>query len=255
MIKMKIVNNLSKIRKIMKNQKKVKRRTNRIVKRVSKLEHKVEELSKNKDKKLIKVDIERISVRLIICVLAMVLFYIPHENGFDPKLKLKLTLFFVASVVLYKLIKSILKIDKKKHCIILLFYMFYITGWISIFCILGEIILKLGHNIPVKYNIFNYTEHYMPLLIMISSVGSVFLPPKQMRYDEEIFRKIVFINKQLLLAITISAFFYFNLTPENISNGLIMGCLFSIYPLTFMYNFFEFWNIKKDKKEEIYCLR
>lgn len=251
MIKMKIVNNLSKTKKIMKNQKKLKRRTNRIVKRVSKLEHKVEELSKNKDKKLINVDIEIISVRLIICVLALVLFYIPHENGFDWNFKLELTLFFVASVVLYILMRSIVKIDKKTHVIFLLFYMFYITSWVSIFYVLGEIILKLGHNIPVKYNIFNYTEHYMPLLIMISSVGSVLLFPKQMRYDEEIVRKIVFINKQFLLAITISAFFYFNLTPENISNRLIMGCLFSIYPLTFMYNFFEFWNIKKDKKEEI----
>lgn len=248
---MKIVNCLSKTRKIMKNQKKLKRRTNRIVKRVSELEHKVEKLSKNKDKKLIKVDIEIISVRLIICVLAMVLFYIPHENGFDLKFKLKLTLFFGVSLVLYILMRSIVKIDKKTHVIFLLFYMFYITSWVSIFYILGEIILKLGHNIPEKYNILGYTNYYISLLVLISSVIATFLLPKQTRCDEIMLKKILFINKQVLLLVTILAFFSFKLDLESISNKLIMTALFSIYPLTFMYNFFEFLNIKKDKKEEI----
>ena len=116
--------------------------------------------------------------------------------------------------------------------------------------ILVEITFKLKQTIPDKYNILNY-PNYMLLVIVIATLLTILVSPKQMRYDEIILKKILFINKQLLLLITIFAFFSINLTPESISKRLIMAVLFSIYPLTFMYNFFEFWNIKKDKKEEI----
>ncbi len=247
---MKIVNNLSKTKKIMKNQKKLKRRTNRIVKRVSKLEHKVEELSKNKDKKLIRVDIEIISVRLIICILAMVLFYIPHANGFEWEFKLKVTVFFMVFAILYLNLCNMLSNNIKNIFLISLYYLLFVVGLISIMVILVEITFKLKQTIPDKYNILNY-PNYMLLVIVIATLLTILVSPKQMRYDEIILKKILFINKQLLLLITIFAFFSINLTPESISKRLIMAVLFSIYPLTFMYNFFEFWNIKKDKKEEI----
>lgn len=246
---MKIVNSLSKTRKIMKNQKKLKRRTNRIVKRVSKLEHKLEELSKNKDKKLIKVDIEIISVRLIICVLALVLFYIPHENGFDWNFKLIVSIFFVFSIIIYLTLSSVLK-ECKDYLVISLSYILYIVGWVNISVILAEVTFKLGKNIPEKYNILGYTNYYMSLLVLISSVIATFLLPKQTRCDEIMLKKILFINKQVLLLVTILAFFSFKLDLESISNKLIMAALFSIYPLTFMYNFFEFCSTKKNKKEE-----
>ena len=248
---MKIVNSHSKTRKIMKNQKKLKQRTNRIVNRVSKREHKLVELSKNKDKKLIKVDIEIISVRLVICVLALVLFYIPYENGFDWNFKLIASIFFVFFIIIYLTLSSMLK-ECKDYLVISLSYILYIAGWINISVILAEVTFKLGKNIPEKYNILGYTNYYMSLLVLISSVIATFLLPKQTRCDEIMLKKILFINKQVLLLVTILAFFTFKLDLESISNKLIMAALFSIYPLTFIYNFFEFCNTKKNKKEEAF---
>ena len=185
---MKIVNSFSKTRKIMKNQKKLKRRTNRIVKRVSELEHNVEKLSKNTDKKLIKVNIEIISVRLIICVLALVLFYIPHENGFDWNFKLKASISFVFFIIIYLTLSSVLK-ECKNYFVIGLSYILYIAGWINISVILAEVTFKLGKNIPEKYNILGYTNYYMSLLVLISSVIATFLLPKQTRCDEIMLKK------------------------------------------------------------------
>lgn len=196
---------------------------------------------------------------LIIIVMLLYLIWIPDNNTNSLLYKFGLMIVYLFSILGYIHLKNSLSKSEINYWDIIIYYMLFFLILISIMSIVIEIIYRIvlkSHESIISMHyiaILKYINE-IPYLIIICSIITIILLPPEMRRDLVIIKKIVFINKQLLLVITILAIFSIRLNYESISNQLSMGLLFSIYPLSFMYNIFEVIsekNIKKSENEEI----
>lgn len=196
---------------------------------------------------------------LIIIVMLLYLIWIPDNNTNSLLYKFGLMIVYLFSILGYILLKNSLSKSEINYRDIIIYYMLFLLTLISIMSIVIEIIYRIvlkSHESIISMHyiaILKYINE-IPYLIIICSIITIILLPPEMRRDLVIIKKIVFINKQLLLVITILAIFSIRLDCESISNQLSMGLLFSIYPLSFAYNIFEVIsekNIKKSENEEI----
>ena len=197
---------------------------------------------------------------LIIIAMLLYLFWIPDNNTNSLLYKFSIMIFYIFSISGHILLKDELSKSVRKYWgIIIGYYLLFFVTLISVMAtvieIIYRIVLKSHESITSMHYIaiLKYINE-IPYLIIICSIITIILLPPEMRRDLVIIKKIVFINKQLLLVITILAIFLIRLNYESISNQLSMGLLFSIYPLSFMYNIFEVIsekNIKKSENKEI----
>ncbi len=197
---------------------------------------------------------------LIIIAMLLYLFWIPDNNTNSLLYKFSIMIFYIFSISGHILLKDELSRSVRNYWgIIIGYYLLFFVALISVMAtvieIIYRIVLKSHESITSMHYIaiLKYINE-IPYLIIICSIITIILLPPEMRRDLVIIKKIVFINKQLLLMITILAIFLIRLNYESISNQLSMGLLFSIYPLSFMYNIFEVIsekNIKKSENDEV----
>lgn len=195
---------------------------------------------------------------LIIIVMLLYLIWIPDNNTNSLLYKFGLMIVYLFSILGWILLKNSLSKSEINYKNIISYYILFFLTLISIMSVVIEIIYRIvlkSHESIVSMHyiaILKYINE-IPCLIIICSIITTILLPPEMRRDLVIIKKIVFINKQLLLVITVLAIFSIRLDYESISNQLSMGLLFSIYPLSFVYNIFEVIsekNIKKSENEE-----
>ena len=189
------------------------------------------------------------------------LFWIPYNNHTNSLLyKFSITIFYIVSISGYILLKDALNESERNYKkIITIYYILFFVTLISVITtvveLINRIVLKSYESITsIEYIAILKYVNEIPLLIIICSLITIFLLPAEMRSEVVVIKKIVFINKQCLLGITILAIFSIRLNYESISDQINMALLFSIYPLSFMYNIFEVIsekNIKNQENEEI----
>ena len=181
---------------------------------------------------------------LIIIAMLLYLFWIPDNNTNSLLYKFSIMIFYIFSISGHILLKDELSRSVRNYWgIIIGYYLLFFVALISVMAtvieIIYRIVLKSHESITSMHYIaiLKYINE-IPYLIIICSIITIILLPPEMRRDLVIIKKIVFINKQLLLMITILAIFLIRLNYESISNQLSMGLLFSIYPMSFMDNIF-----------------
>lgn len=194
-------------------------------------------------------------------VMLLCLFWIPYNNHTNSLLyKFSITIFYIVSISGYILLKDALNESERNYKkIITIYYILFFVTLISVITtvveLINRIVLKSYESITsIEYIAILKYVNEIPLLIIICSLITIFLLPAEMRSEVVVIKKIVFINKQCLLGITILAIFSIRLNYESISDQINMALLFSIYPLSFMYNIFEVIsekNIKNQENEEI----
>lgn len=193
--------------------------------------------------------------KLIIIVMLLVFFWLPYNNTNSMLYRFSIIVFYILSISGRMFLKyNLNKNERNYYEIVIIYYFLFLSTLISVITTLIEIINRIVVKSDESISSFNYFIilkyiNDIPLLIIVCSVITIFLLPIEMWKDGLIIKKIVFINKQFLLVITVLAIFSIRLDHESISNQLSMGLLFSIYPLSFMYNIFEVISERKNIKK------
>lgn len=193
--------------------------------------------------------------KLIIIVMLLVIFWLPYNNTNSMLYRFSIIVFYILSISGRMFLKyNLNKNERNYYEIVIIYYFLFLSTLISVITTLIEIINRIVVKSDESISSFNYFIilkyiNDIPLLIIVCSVITIFLLPIEMWKDGLIIKKIVFINKQFLLVITVLAIFSIRLDHESISNQLSMGLLFSIYPLSFMYNIFEVISERKNIKK------
>lgn len=193
--------------------------------------------------------------KLIIIVMLLVFFWLPYNNTNSMLYRFSIIVFYILSISGRMFLKyNLNKNERNYYEIVIIYYFLFLSTLISVIITLIEIINRIVVKSDESISSFNYFIilkyiNDIPLLIIVCSVITIFLLPIEMWKNGLIIKKIVFINKQFLLGITVLAIFSIRLDHESISNQLSMGLLFSIYPLSFMYNIFEVISERKNIKK------
>ena len=193
--------------------------------------------------------------KLIIIVMLLVFFWLPYNNTNSMLYRFSIIVFYILSISGRMFLKyNLNKNERNYYEIVIIYYFLFLSTLISVITTLIEIINRIVVKSDESISSFNYFIilkyiNDIPLLIIVCSVITIFLLQIEMWKDGLIIKKIVFINKQFLLVITVLAIFSIRLDHESISNQLSMGLLFSIYPLSFMYNIFEVISERKNIKK------
>ena len=193
--------------------------------------------------------------KLIIIVMLLVFFWLPYNNTNSMLYRFSIIVCYILSISGRMFLKyNLNKNERNYYEIVIIYYFLFLSTLISVITTLIEIINRIVVKCDESISSFNYFIilkyiNDIPVLIIVCSVITIFLLPIEMWKDGLIIKKIVFINKQFLLVITVLAIFSIRLDHESISNQLSMGLLFSIYPLSFMYNIFEVISERKNIKK------
>lgn len=178
------------------------------------------------------------------------LFWLPNNTN-SILYRYSVTIFYILSLSGYLLLKYSLSKSKRNYynIIIIIYYLLLIIYLVTVLAISIEIVRRITEVINFNIDFLNY-DTVLSVIILFSSIITIFLFPVEMRNEMEIIKKITFINKQCTLIITILAIFSIKLSQETIHSRLLMVCLFSIYPLSLMYNFFELLSDEENKENK-----